>query len=331
MQGVKLLVVGAAEVERLLPMPACIEAMDAVLGALARGEALQPLRLMLRPEAAPGLMAVMPAWCGGTEPAFAVKVVGVFHGNAAHGLESHQGAVMLFSGETGQPLAVLDAGAVTAVRTAAVSALATRLLAGPEAADLAILGSGVQAASHIEALSCVRRLRRVRVASRDPERARAFAARHASLHEFPVEAAGSAELAVRGADLVVTATSSAVPVLKRAWLSEGAHLNLVGASLPDRREVDAATVAAASLFVDRRESAESEAGDYLLALREGAIHEGHIRAELGDVVVGRHPGRRSADEITLFKSLGLAVEDLAAAALVYRRARAQGEGRWVEQ
>jgi ornithine cyclodeaminase len=327
---VKLLVAGPAEVRRLLPMSECIEAMAEALGALARGEALQPLRTVLRPAQAPGLVLVMPAWRGGDEAAFAVKVVGVFHGNSARGLEAHQGALMLFSGETGEPLALLDAGAVTAIRTAAVSALATRLLARPEAGELAIVGAGVQAASHLEALSCVRRLRRVRVASRDAARARDFAARQAGGRDFPVEAAESAEAAVRGADLVVTATSSPVPVLRRGWLSEGSHLNVVGASLPDRREVDAATVAAASLFVDRRESAQSEAGDYLLALSEGAIGEGHIRAELGDVVVGRHPGRRSDAEITLFKSLGLAVEDLAAVAVVLRRARAEGAGRWLE-
>jgi ornithine cyclodeaminase len=326
----KVLVADAAEVERLLPPDACIEAMAEVLGALARGEALQPLRTMVRPATAPGLMAVMPSWRGGTQAAFGVKVVGVFHGNAEQGLEAHQGAVLLFSGETGQTLAVLNASAVTAIRTAAVSAVATRVLARPDAGDLAIVGSGVQAGSHLEALACVRRLRRVRVASRDPKRARAFVSRHAGRFEFPIEAAASAEDAVRGADLVVTATTSAVPVVRREWLSAGAHLNVVGASLPDRREVDGSTVAASSLFVDRRESAENESGDYLLALREGAIREGHIRAELGDVLAGRHPGRASAAEITLFKSLGLAVEDLAAAALVHRRARTEGSGRWVD-
>jgi len=327
---VKLLVAGASEVARLLPMDACIEAMGEVLVALARGEALQPLRAVLRPADAPGLLAVMPSWRGGSEPAFGVKAVGVFHGNAAHGLEAHQGAVMLFSGETGQPLAVLDASAVTAIRTAAVSAVATRALALPDAGDLAILGSGVQAGTHLEAIACVRAVRRVRVTSRDPEHARAFVGRQAGHFDFPIEAVACAVDAVRGADLVVTATSSAVPVMEREWLSEGAHLNVVGASLPDRREVDGATVAAAALFVDRRESAENEAGDYLLALREGAIREGHIRAELGDVLVGRHPGRTSPAEITLFKSLGLAVEDLAAAMLVLRRAQAGHTARWVE-
>jgi len=326
----KVLVLTEDDVHRLLRMDACIEAMADVLAALARGEALQPLRSILRPPGAPGLMASMPSWRGGESAAFGVKLVGVFPGNVAQGKDAHQGAVVLFSGQTGEPLAFVNASAVTAIRTAAVSGVATRLLAREDAGDLALIGASVQAATHLEAMACVRRLRRVRVASRDPERARAFAARSGKQFAFPVEAAGSVEEAVREADLVVTATSSATPVLRRDWVAKGAHLNVIGASLPDRREVDGATVAAASLFVDRRESTEKEAGDYLLALQEGAIAAGHIQAELGDLLLGRHRGRTSRDEITLFKSLGLAVEDLAAAALVYRRAQETGAGQPVD-
>ena len=259
-----------------------------------------------------------------------MKLVGVFPGNVAQGKDAHQGAVVLFSGLTGEPLAFVNASAVTAIRTAAVSGVATRLLAREDAGDLALIGASVQAATHLEAMACVRRLRRVRVASRDPERASAFVARSRERFSFPIEAVSSVEEAVRGADLVVTATSSATPVLRREWVAKGAHLNVIGASLPDRREVDGATMAAASLFVDRRESTENEAGEYLLALREGAIGAGHIRAELGDLLLGRHPGRTAQGEITLFKSLGLAVEDLAAAALVYRRAQAAGTGQQVD-
>ena len=267
---------------------------------------------------------------GGEDAAFGVKLVGVFPGNVAQGKDAHQGAVVLFSGLTGEPVAFVNASAVTAIRTAAVSGVATRLLAREDAGDLALIGASVQAATHLEAMACVRRLRRVRVASRHPERASAFVARSRERFSFPIEAVSSVEEAVRGADLVVTATSSATPVLRREWVAQGAHLNVIGASLPDRREVDGATMAAASLFVDRRESTENEAGEYLLALREGAIAAGHIRAELGDVLLGRHPGRTAQGEITLFKSLGLAVEDLAAAALVYRRAQAAGTGQEVD-
>lgn len=326
----RVLVLAEADVHRLLGMAACVDAMADVLAALARGEALQPLRAILRPPGAPGLMASMPAWRGGEDAAFGVKLVGVFPGNVAQGKDAHQGAVVLFSGLTGEPIAFVNASAVTAIRTAAVSGVATRLLAREDAGDLALIGASVQAATHLEAMACVRRLRRVRVASRDRARASAFAARNQKRFAFPVEAVGSVEDAVRGADIVVTATSSATPVLRREWVAKGAHLNVIGASLPDRREVDGDTLAAASLFVDRRESTENEAGDYLLALREGAIRAGHIRAELGDLLLGRHPGRTAPEEITLFKSLGLAVEDLAAAAVVYRRAREAGAGQEVD-
>lgn len=319
-----VLVLTAAEVERLLPMGECIAAMERGLAALARGEAEQPLRMIFRPAAAPGLLALMPSYRRGGS--FGLKTIGVFHGNPARGLDAHQGAVLLLSGETGELLALMNASAVTAIRTAAVSGLATRLLARPDAGDLAILGAGVQARSHLDAMACVRPIRRVRVASRRPERARAFAESEAVRRGFPVIACAAADEAVRGADLVVTATSSAEPVIRREWLSDGAHVNAIGASLPHARELDSATVAAARLFVDRRESARAEAGDYLVPLREGAIGEGHIRAELGELLTGAARGRTSPDEITVFKSLGLAVEDLFAAEAVYARARAEGAG-----
>jgi len=326
----KVLVLNEADVHRLLTMRECIDEMADVLAALSRGEALQPLRTVLRPEGAAGLMAVMPAYRGGANGAFGVKVVGVFAGNAAAGKDAHQGLVALFSPETGEPLALVNASAVTAVRTAAVSGVATRALSRDDAGDLALVGASVQARTHLAAMAAVRNIRRARIVSRRPERAAAFVDEMAPRFPFPIERAATVEDALRGADLVVTATSSPAPVLRHEWVAAGAHLNVVGASLPDRREVDGATMAAASLFVDRRESALREAGDYLLALAEGAIGDGHIRAEIGDVLLGRHPGRTSRDEITLFKSLGLAVEDLAAAAFLHRRAAEIGAGQWIE-
>jgi ornithine cyclodeaminase/alanine dehydrogenase-like protein (mu-crystallin family) len=324
----EVLVLTHAEVERLLPMAECVELMADALSELARGRAHQPLRLVFRPPAAAGLLASMPSYRGGASPAFAVKTVGVFHGNAARGLDTHQGSVLLFDGETGELRALVSASAVTAIRTAAVSGVATRVLAREDAGDLALLGAGVQARTHLEAMAAARRLRRVRVASRRPERALAFAADARSA--CPIEAVATAEEAVRGADLVVTVTSSAEPVVRREWIGAGTHLNVVGASLPDRREVDGATMAASSVFVDRRESAENEAGDYLLAVREGAIPAaGHIRAELGEVLIGAATGRTTRDEITLFKSLGLAVEDLWAADHVCRKAAEKRVGTWV--
>jgi ornithine cyclodeaminase len=325
----KLLVLDDATIRRLLPMRDCLPLMAHALADLGRGHVEQPLRLVMRPEGLPGLMAFMPAYRVGTPGAFGVKVVGVFHDNVAQGKDAHQGAVLLFSAETGEPRAIMNASAITAIRTAAVSGVATELLALPDAGDLAIVGSGVQAKSHLEAMACARRLRRVRVAARSLESAQRFAAEMASLSPVPIEAMPSAEAAVAGADIVVTVTNSAEPVLRREWLKDGAHLNAVGASLPSRREVDTATMAAAWIFADRRDSLLSEAGDYILAAGEGAIGPESIRAELGEILLGQHPGRTAPDQITLFKSLGLAIEDLAAAQFLFERARGERAGTWV--
>lgn len=324
----RVLVLNHAEVEALLPMAECIELMARALGDLARGQAHQPLRMVVKPPGAAGVIALMPAYTS-DGPYFGVKSIGVFPGNVALGRDAHQGSVLLFDGATGEMLALMNAAAVTAIRTAAVSAVATRLLAREDAGDLAIVGAGIQARTHLAALACVRTLRRVRVASRRRERGQAFAA-DAQARGVTVEVADSVESAVRGADLIVTATSSSEPVLQREWIAAGAHLNVVGASQPGAREVDSATMTAARLFVDRRESTLNESGDYLVPAREGRIGPDHIRAELGELLTGARPGRTAPDEITLFKSLGLAVEDLAAARHVYRAAQERGAGVWVE-
>ncbi|MBI5564553.1 MAG: ornithine cyclodeaminase family protein [Chloroflexi bacterium] len=326
----KLLILNQAEVEQLLPMSDCITVMMDALMALARGQVHLPLRMVVRPPEAAGVLALMPAYVSGENAAFGIKIIGVFTGNPALGKDSHQGAVLLLSGETGEPLALMNASAITAIRTAAVSGVATRVLARAESGDLAIIGSGVQAKSHLAAMTCVRPIRRVRVVSRNPAHAQQFVRDVRDVYAFPIEAVGTIEAAVRDADLIVTATSSSEPVLKREWVSHGAHLNIVGASQSFAREVDSATMAASSLFVDRRESTINESGDYLFALREGAITADHIRAEIGEVLVGARPGRINPDEITLFKSLGLAIEDLAAAEHVYREAQKTGAGTWVE-
>jgi ornithine cyclodeaminase len=232
--------------------------------------------------------------------------------------------VLLSNGETGQLDAVLDASAFTAIRTAAVSAVATRALAREDARTLAIIGAGVQARAHLEAMVLARPFERAFVWSRTPEHASRLAEEAGT--SFPIEPADSGEAAVKKADVIVTVTSSPEPVLRREWIRDGTHINAVGASIPTSRELDSATVVAATLFVDRRESTENESGDYLMPLREDAIGPEHIRAELGEVLIGRHPGRTSADEITIFKSLGLAIEDLAAAQHVVRRAREAGAG-----
>jgi ornithine cyclodeaminase/alanine dehydrogenase-like protein (mu-crystallin family) len=320
-----VLVLGRDEVAEALPMGECIEAMADVLAAHARKEVHQPLRSVTMPEASDGFMGLMPAHRGGEHPVFGLKAVCIFPGNPARGLDAHQGTVTLFDGTTGQPTAILDASGITAIRTAAVSALATRLLAAEDARELAILGSGVQAEAHLGAMRAVRDFERVRIYSPTREHAARLAQRAGAA------VADSAEGAVRGADVVVTATNSREPVLRRDWLAPGAHVNAVGASAPTSRELDTATVAACSLFVDSRESVLNEAGEYQLAVREGAIEgPGHIRAELGEVAAGMHPGRTGSEELTLFRSLGLAIEDMAAAERAVENARSRGAGVEVE-
>ncbi len=320
-----MLVLSYHDVERLLPMAECIDVMADALTALARGEMYQPLRSIAKPPDAAGLIGLMPAYRGGDRPAFALKAINVMPDNPRrHGLDTHQGVVLLSDGETGVVDAVVNAAAITEIRTAAVSGAATRVLAREDARVLAVLGAGAQARSHLRAMAAVRTWEHARIWARDAEQSR----RLADELELPFGLAvvGSAEEALRDADVIVTATASPEPVVERPWVASGAHINAVGACFPHTRELDAATVAAATLFVDRRESAENEAGDYLLAVQEGAIGADHIRAELGDVLAGSHPGRTSTDELTIFKSLGIAVEDLAAADHVVRKARELGVG-----
>ena len=320
----EFLALSHADVERLLPMHECMDVMAGALADLARGDVIQPLRTMLRPPGHDDLMGLMPAYRAAPTPAYGLKVVCVFPENPARGLDAHQGGVYLFDGETGELRAVMNASAITEIRTAAVSGVATRLLAREDARELAILGAGVQARSHLAAMAVARGFERARIWSRTLDHARALTGDVDT--PFPVEVAETAEKAVRGADVVVTATAARTPVLARAWLAPGAHINAVGACFPTARELDTATMADAALFVDRRDSALNEAGDYVLAAQEGAIGPDHIRAELGEVVIGSHPGRTSPDELTVFESLGLAVEDLVAAEYVYTRATEAGVG-----
>jgi ornithine cyclodeaminase len=322
----QLLVLSEHDVDDLLTMPECIEVMAEALAALARGEVYQPLRSIVRAEGAAGFLGLMPAYRGGSSPAYALKEICLFPGNPARGLDTHLGGVLLHSGETGELLAIMNASAITAIRTAAVSALATRLLAREDARVLAIVGAGVQARSHLRAIPCVRPIDEVRIVSRTRSKAEAVAA-----NDGRVRVVDTIEQAVRGADVVVTVTSSREPVIRREWIEVGTHINAAGSSVAGARELDAATVAAASLFVDRRESTVNESGDYLGALREGAISgPEHIRAELGEILTGKVAGRTSRDEITLFKSLGIAIEDLASAAFLFDKAGRLGRGTTVE-
>ena len=320
-----LLILNQPEVAALLPMAECIDVMADALRALAAGDAVVPLRTVVRLPDGHSAFAAMPATLA-HPAALGVKVITVFPGNEGTPLDSHQGAVLLFEADHGRLLAVMDASAITAIRTAAVSAVATRALARADAADLAILGAGVQAATHLEAMLLARPVARVRVWSRNADRARDFARRAGERVPVAVEAVASAEAAVDGAAIVCTTTASREPVLRGAWLAPGAHVNAVGASVATARELDTEAVRRARLYVDRRESALAEAGDFLVPRREGAIADDHIVGELGDVLLGRVPGRRAAAEVTLFKSLGLAVEDVAAARHVHAKGVAAGAG-----
>ncbi len=322
-------ILNQSEVIRLLPMAACIDVMAATLGALSEGKAQLPLRTILRLRDRKGFFGTMPAELE-TPDTLGAKIISVFPGNEGSGLDSHQGMVVLFDPRTGAPEAVLDAASITAIRTAAVSGAATRVLAREDAGDLAILGSGVQARTHLDAIGLVRELRRIRVWSRNLENARAFSEWALVRHGCTVEVSASAEEAVRGADMICTVTASSKPLLEGKWLAEGSHINAVGSSSARGRELDTEAVKRSRLFVDRMESALNEAGDFLIPREEGAVSDAHIRGELGDVLLGRVPGRTGAGDITLFKSLGLAIEDLAAADLVLRRAREEQVGTVIE-
>ena len=332
-----LLVLSDADTRKLLGFPDCVDAMRIALAGLAAGRAGQPLRSIARLAAAPGLMGLMPAYlaagadesASADEGAYGLKAVMVTPGNPGRGLDTHQGVVLLSDGQTGEPRALLNGSAITEIRTAAVSVLATDVLARPGAADLAVIGTGVQARAHVLAFSQTRSLRRIRVAGRTQARAADLAADLRPQVSADITGCGSVQEAVAGADIIVTATNAAQPVLRRDWIQPGAHISAVGACLPAARELDGATVAAAALFADSRESLLAESGDFLLAQAEGLVGPEHLRAELGQVLTGAAAGRLGDDEITLFESLGLGVEDLAAAQFVCRQAVSAGTGQWV--
>jgi alanine dehydrogenase len=289
-------------VQQRLHYPDLIPVIAQALAALSSegGGVVQPVRAVLPVAPHRGFFAVMPAYADGG--ALGAKLVTFYPQNV--GIHTHHAVIVLFRPETGEPLALMDGRLITEMRTAAASAVATQLLARADAAVLAILGSGVQAKSHLAALRHVRSLKEVRVWS--PRNAPAFAQRHG------VKAMATAEDAVRGADVVVVAASATTPILQGSWLSPGTHVNAIGATRPEWRELDDDLVTTARIFVDSREAALRESGDVIASRRGG----GSDVTEIGAVVSGADPGRRTPSEITLFKSVGVAVEDVAAAALV---------------
>ncbi len=309
-----------SDVRAVLSPPELIEAIESALAALSAGRIVQPVRTAFE-IGERCFFALMPAFHR-EEAILGAKLVSVVPPNAARGLPTHVAAISLFDTTTGELAAVMDGRYITEVRTAAASAVSVRHLARPDARVLTILGSGVQARSHVAALRLVRHFTEIRAWSPTPDHVRRFVEEAGS----PVRAARSAEEAVRGADVVVVATNSVRPAIDDAWVGAGTHVIAIGACRPTHQEIDPALVARAHLVVDSREAALEESGDIVLPMREGRFGADHVRAELGEIAAGHKAGHRDAAEVTLFKSLGLAIEDLAAAALALRRARQAGLG-----
>ncbi len=317
-----------ADIAALLPMDQAIAVVDAAMRRVSAGGAQLPLRHVV-PVGGENLMGVMSGALDAPQ-CYGVKIVSLFPANPAQGISGHRGAVVLFEAETGGAVAMMDAGLLTAIRTAAASAVATRALARPDARVLTIIGTGEQAEHHLTAMLAVRPIAEARITGRRAERAADFAARAATRHpELRIGHGTDARAAVSGADIVCTVTNSATPVLLGDWLEPGQHLNVVGASVPAKREVDDTVVQRAALYCDYRPSLLAQAGEVVEMLAAGAITEGHLRGEIGAVLAGAMPGRQGAEEITLYRSLGITAQDLAVAHHVLRAAEATGRGQVV--
>jgi ornithine cyclodeaminase/alanine dehydrogenase-like protein (mu-crystallin family) len=325
------LILTRADVEAALPMAACIASQEAAFAAHARGLLQAPERPVIRVEAHGGLYLAMPAYLRAGDEAMAVKVLSFYDRNPARfGLPSIASTILLHDPRDGRLLALLEGASITGLRTAAGSGAATKRLARPDAGVVAILGSGVQAEAHVLAMREVRPVREFRVFSPNAARRAAFAERMAARAGVPVTAAADAEAAVRGADIVCTTSTAAEPIVRAEWLSPGAHVNAVGSGLAHRRELDTETVLRAKIVVDTRHSALSEAGDLLIPIAEGKLDASRIHAELGEVLTGDRPGRTDIREITVFKSVGVGLQDVAAAAAAYAGALERGLGAHVD-
>ncbi len=322
-------VLRGADVRRLLPMAECIDLMRQTMIATAERRVVLPLRSVMVMPDDKGMLGNMPGYLADPE-CFGVKLVSLIPRNKPPQYSSHLGLVLLFEAEHGQPVALLDAAEITAIRTAAASGLATRLLALPQAGDLALLGAGEQARSHLQAMLAVRTLRRVRVWARDLDKGAEFARAEGARHRIDIETSASVADAVKGADIICTLTKAREPILRGEWLAPGAHLNVVGSSIAATAEIDTPAVVKSRFFVDYRESTINEGGEYLRALKAGAITPQHLLAEIGEVANGSKPGRLAPSDVTLYKSLGIAPQDLASAHYVLEKARAAGLGQVID-
>ena len=312
-------------VHALLPIIDLIAAMESALAKFSAGDVLQPVRSVLMVGPTKAYFGLMPAYVP-APASLGAKLVTVFGENHAKGLPSHLATILLLDPDTGSLIALMDGRYITEARTAAVSAVSARFLAKPNASTLAIIGSGVQARSHLEALQHVRQLEQVRIWSPRPHSRQQFVDDMSSRVPVGITACESAEAAVRGADLIVLVTSSKTPVIEDGWVSPGAHVMCIGACRPDQREMDPQLVKRGRLFVDSRGAALVESGDIVMNVAAGLFDKSHVRGEVGELVLGRISGRVSDGDITIFKSLGMAVEDVVAADLVFRRASESGAG-----
>ena len=324
-----MLVLSEKEVQTLIDIGELIAALEQAHIQYSTGKAVMPVRLVVPLPEIRGRITSMPGYLN-ADKALGMKVVTYFQDNPQHNLPAILGTVMLFSAESGKIISVMDGSSITAIRTACASAMATKALANAEAPVLGILGAGVQARAHIRALCRVRKISRIKLYSPSGKSGAAVKKDLESEVGAAVEIARSAEEAVRDSDLIVTATTSSAPVLSREWLKRGAHINAVGSHRPDQREIDGATVALAKVIVDSRDAIMAECGDILLAIREKSISESHLHGEIGDVLAGTKPGRTSRNEITLYKSVGIAIQDVATANLVYHKAVEQKVGTEVD-
>jgi ornithine cyclodeaminase/alanine dehydrogenase-like protein (mu-crystallin family) len=326
---VEIRVLRGNEVRQLLPMDECVDLMQRTMIAVSERHVILPLRSVMVMPGEIGMLGNMPGYLAEPE-CFGVKLVSLIPRNKPPQYSSHLGLVLLFEAEHGCPVALLDAAEITAIRTAAASGLATRLLARPDAGDLALLGAGEQARSHLEAMRAVRSLRRVRVWARDRGKAADFARVEGARHQITIEPAATVMDAVTGADIICTATKARDPILLGEWIAPGAHLNVVGSSIAAAAEIDTAAVVKSRFFVDYRESTVNEGGEYLRALNSGAITPEHILAEIGEVANRTKTGRRALSDVTLYKSLGIAPQDLASSHYVLEKARAAGVGQIID-
>ena len=329
MKKLDILFLNREDTEALLPYEDCIKQMRSAMTSVSKGEAVQPIRTGIPVPDRSGILGMMPGYMKDPE-ALGVKVVTVYPGNFGTEYGSHQGMVLLFDAKTGAPYAVLDGGAITAIRTAASSALATDLLARSKAKDLTLLGYGEQAETHLAAIRKVRSLSTVRVWGRSLEKAREFAQAQGDAHGLEIEPVQDIRDAIEGAGIVCTVTAADDPLFEGDWITEGCHLNVVGSSIPTTREVDSRALQRSKLFCDYRDSLAALGGDFRTALAEGAIEESHLIGEIGEILTGKCPGRESDTEITLFKSLGMITEDLTSCQYVYREALARGVGQKVQ-